>query len=93
MNLSIVGRIFYLANPIASKLGFSDSFRKVLKDLRARLIIKFDNEDVYEHLKNDPVLLISNHPFMFGIVALIASLPNRNNSYLIIRIIMIPECC
>ncbi len=85
MNLSIVGRTFYLANPVAGRLGFSDSFRKILEDLGTKLVIKFENKETYEHLKSSPVLLISNHPFMFGIVALIASLPSRNNSYLIIN--------
>ena len=47
--------------------------------------MRFENRYTRNCLKNKPVLLISNHPFMFGVIALIASIPQRGNSHMIIN--------
>ncbi len=85
INFTIIGRFFYLANPIVNRFGFSGSVKKIINNLGSKLSVKFKNNDIQDYLRNKPVLLISNHPFMFGIVALIASIPQRSDSHLIIN--------
>lgn len=84
-HFTIIGRIFYLANSLAPKFGFSGSVNKVINKLGNKLTVRFDSRDAENCLRNKPVLLISNHPFMFGVTALIASIPPRSDSCMIIN--------
>lgn len=85
INFTIIGRFFYLADLIVDRFGFSGSLKKIINRLGSKLNVKFKNIDTQNHLRNKPVLLISNHPFMFGIIALIASIPKRSDSNMIIN--------
>lgn len=63
--------------------GISRTFKKIIKKVSRDFIIDLP-EDTKKVLKKDRVLVICNHPFQADVLLLLAALPQRSDTYLVI---------
>jgi len=85
INLPFIGNFIREINDDAERMDLQGTMKNVIKKSRSKLIIKGINEKLENILKHKPVILVVNHPNDAEVLALIASLPKRNDIYLIIN--------
>lgn len=79
----ISGWILKTINEDVKKNGFVQAIQNVLKKTHSQLIIQNKTKEIENILKNDTVLVISNHPAETDVLVLLASIPQRSDFYLI----------
>jgi hypothetical protein len=85
MALPLIGTFIKNLNFEIQTLGLQKAMFNCAKKTKTKLIIKGVDTNLQHILKNESVLLIANHPHAIEPMALIASLPSRDNIFLIIN--------
>lgn len=81
--MSVISYLFRSTNRDVASRGYSAAMKKVLKQTSSGLLIKGLTPATKKILKNEPVLLISNHPNQAEVLAILAALPQRSDYYLV----------
>lgn len=76
--------IFSRLNRYAAKHGFQATMAKVVKDTGTRHQVIYGSPDTAKVLKKCPCIIVANHPNESDIIAMIASLQPRKNTYLVV---------
>lgn len=78
-----VRKILRPVNHSLKTRGISKTFKRILKKLSRDFIIDLP-ADTKKTLKKDRILVICNHPSQVDVLLLLAALPHRNDTYLVI---------
>jgi len=84
-NVILAGRLIKKLDKKVGKLGFQQTMMKIVKRCGGKLIIHHKTKDINNILKNQPVIVVANHPAEPDIISLIAALSPRKDLYLIIN--------
>jgi len=84
VNFSPVKKFIGKYNTQIKKFGPQKTMLKFLKSRGNKFIIEKQSPKTDKVLKREPVVIIANHPFEIEPAVLMASLPSRKDSYLII---------
>lgn len=82
-NLPIIGNIVKTVSDDAKKYSFQKISLRLINRLNGKLEIIGKTKEIESILKEKPIILVSNHPHDSDTIALIASLPERRDAYII----------
>lgn len=84
-NVILAGRLIKKLDKKVGELGFQQTMMKVVKHCGNKLIIHHKTKDLDNILKNQPVIVVANHPAEPDFISLIAALSARKDLYIIIN--------
>lgn len=80
----LAGGLVKSLNEKSKVMGFQRTMKEILRLTDSKLKVVNKRRELKLIFKNDPVIVVSNHPAMTDVVVLIAAQDRRNQSYLII---------
>jgi len=82
--IPIVGKLFRDFDKSAGENGIHKAVADVIKRTKTRIIVHGLIKETIEILKNQPVILVANHPYDLELILLIAALPKRDDIFTIV---------
>ncbi|MEO6509188.1 MAG: hypothetical protein ABIO02_04495 [Patescibacteria group bacterium] len=91
-SLPFVGTFIKRFDHDLSTVGMQTAMRNMLKRSGTKLKVTGMTDTLEKILKTKPVVVVCNHPFEAEVIALIASLPSRDDAYLIVNDNFVGTC-
>lgn len=76
-------KLFWNVDEMIGKMGLVLTTQEILAKTKSKFEVRGLSDKTYEILQNSPIILVANHEFEAEVVALPASLPDRNDVYFI----------
>ncbi len=84
-DLPLIGSFIRTVDQDIKRQGFIQAMRNVVKRSQSKLVVHGLSNEVQHILQTKPVIVVANHPNEAEVIALIASLPDRKDVYLIVN--------
>ena len=83
--LPIIGSLLSRLEQDVAEAGIQEAMRRIAVRTKTKLHVHHDHPDTVTILQKHPVVLVANHPFEAETIALLAALPSREDTYIIIN--------
>lgn len=85
IDLPLIGNFIRTIDQDIKRQGFIQAMRYVVKRSHGKLVVHGLSNEVQHILQTKPVIVVANHPDDVEVIALIASLPERRDVYMIVN--------
>lgn len=83
--LPIIGSLLSRLEQDVEEAGIQEAMRRIVVRTKTTLHIYHDHPDTVAILQKNPIVLVANHPFEAETIALLAALPSREDTFIIIN--------
>lgn len=84
-NLPLISGFIKSIDKDLENYSFQKTMRNSINRLSSKLVVKNKNKEIEKMLKHKPVVLVANHPYEAEVPVLIAGLPDRDDTSIVVN--------